>query len=289
MDLLELEGQIRNQAHDLLEGKTVKGIIGYERASDGLTARPAFIYESSGVKRLIFDETCTHNLTKYLLNKKGDKMAVVVKPCDAQTINLLLNEQQIKRDSVFIIGVTCPGIVETDWNHKSKTLQARCQTCQLTKPVVYDFLTEVEPIKRTGQENYSDVQEVEKKPLPERRGFWLEQADRCIRCYACRQVCPGCYCSECFVDQLEPLWAGIRIGPKENELWQTVRAFHLAGRCVGCNECERVCPVNVPLSLLNRKLRKEVKELFAFQAGLNPEEQPPFATFKKDEKLGFEG
>jgi hypothetical protein len=35
-------------------------------------------------------------------------------------------------------------------------------------------------------------------------------------------------------------------------------------------------------------LEKEVKELFDFQAGLNPEEQPPLATFKKEEKLGFE-
>jgi len=80
---------------------------------------------------------------------------------------------------------------------------------------------------------------------------------------------------------------GIRIAPEENELWQTIRSFHLAGRCIGCNECERVCPVDIPLSLLNRKLEKDVKELFAFQAGLDPEEQPPFATFKKEEKLEF--
>jgi hypothetical protein len=45
--------------------------------------------------------------------------------------------------------------------------------------------------------------------------------------------------------------------------------------------------VDIPLSLLNRKLEKDVKELFAFKAGLDPEEQPPFATFKKDEKLEF--
>ncbi|MBE0415724.1 MAG: hypothetical protein IBX36_04190, partial [Dehalococcoidia bacterium] len=53
-----------------------------------------------------------------------------------------------------------------------------------------------------------------------------------------------------------------------------------------CNECQNVCPVNIPLSLLNRKLEKEVLELFNFQAGLSAEEAPPFATFKKEEKLG---
>ena len=284
----DLIQQVRNQARDLLESRAVEGVIGYERASDGLTARPFFAYEPAAVERLIFDETCTHNLVKYLLDKKDKKIAVVVKPCDSRTINLLLNEEQIKRDMVFVIGVTCPGVVKADWNYKDQALQVRCQTCQLSKPLVYDFLAEGEPVERLEGEPYLDVQEMEAKPTMVRRAFWLEQFERCIRCYACRQVCPGCYCPECFAEQLDPLWLGIRIAPKENEMWQTIRAFHLAGRCSGCNECERVCPVDIPLSLLNRKLEKEVKELFAFQAGLNPEEQPPFATFKKEEKLGFE-
>jgi len=284
----ELIQQIRNQARNLLENGTVKGVIGYERASDGLTARPVFIYEPAAVERLIFDETCSHNLVRFLADKKNEKMAVVVKPCDSRAINLLLNEEQIKRDVVFVIGVTCPGVVEADWNHADETLQARCKTCQLDEPLVYDFLAEHGPVERPKGEPYLDIQEMEAKPATERKGFWSEQFDRCIRCYACRQVCPGCYCPECFVEQLDPLWVGIKIAPKENELWQIMRAFHLAGRCIGCDECERVCPVDIPLGLLNRKLEKEVKELFDFQAGLSSEEQPPLATFKKEEKLGFE-
>ncbi len=285
---LELTQQIRNKARDLLEKGVVEGVIGYERASDGLTARPFFAYESAAVERLIFDETCTHNLVKYLLNKKNEKMAVVVKPCDSLTINLLLNEEQIKRDMVFIIGVSCSGVVETVWNQKGETLQARCQNCKLSKPVVYDFLVERAAVERPEGELYSDILEMETTPIATRKEFWLEQFGRCIRCYACRQICPGCYCPECFAEQLSPLWVGIRIASKENELWQTIRTLHLAGRCVGCNECERACPMDIPLSLLNRKLEKEVKELFAFQAGLSSEQQPPFATFKKEEKLGFE-
>lgn len=284
----ELIQRIRNQARDLLESGTVKGVIGYERASDGLTARPAFAYEPAAVERLIFDETCTHNLVIYLRDKKAEKMAIVVKPCDSRAINLLLNEKQIKRETLFIIGVTCPGVVETSWNYKGQILQARCQTCQLSKPLVYDFLVGHEPVERPKAVPYLNVQEMENKSIAARRDFWLEQFERCIRCYACRQVCPGCYCPECFVEQLDPLWVGIRIAPKENELWQIMRAFHLAGRCIGCDECQRVCPVDIPLSLLNQKLEKNVKELFDFQAGLSPEEQPPLATFKKEEKLGFE-
>jgi len=178
-------------------------------------------------------------------------------------------------------------VVETAWNRKGETLQARCQTCQLVKPVVYDFLGGKAPARKPDGELYPDILELESKTGDARRAFWLEHFERCIRCYACRQVCPGCYCPVCFAERLEPLWVGIRIAPEENEMWQTIRSFHLAGRCIGCNECERVCPVDIPLSLLNRKLEKDVKELFAFQAGLDPEEQPPFATFKKEEKLEF--
>jgi len=285
---LELVQQIRDKARSLLQEGAVEGVIGYERATDGITARPLFVYEPSAAERLIFDETCTHNLVKYLLNKKDKKMAVVVKPCDSRAINLLLNEEQIKRDMVYIIGVGCDGVMETKWNRKSDTLQAKCQTCQLSKPVVYDFLAGQEAVRQAKDETYSDIAEAEAKSTAQREEYWLEQFDRCTRCYACRQVCPGCYCPECFVERLDPLWVGIRIAPEENSLWLTTRAFHLAGRCIGCNECERVCPVDIPLSLLNRKLEKEVKELFAFEAGLDAEEAPPFATFKKEEKLGFE-
>ena len=65
-----------------------------------------------------------------------------------------------------------------------------------------------------------------------------------------------------------------------------MRAFHLSGRCIGCNACELVCPVNIPLSLLNRKLEKEVMKLFKFQSGMDPETLQPLAAFQKDEKLG---
>ena len=111
---IELVKQIRGKARNLLEEGAVEGVIGYERASDGVTSRPLFVYDPSDTEQFIFDETCAHNLVKYLLNKKGKKMAVVVKPCDSRAINLLLNEGQIERDRVFIIGVGCPGMVETD-------------------------------------------------------------------------------------------------------------------------------------------------------------------------------
>jgi ferredoxin len=266
----------------------VECVIGYERATDGIGARPLFVYEPEEADRLIFDSTCVHNLVKYLLNRKDRATAVVVKPCDSRAINLLVSENQIKRDKVFVIGVVCQGVVQVKWNQPSETLQSRCQSCPQHTPVVYDFLVG-EPVAEQplAAEPYADVAEIESKPALERLHFWQEHFSRCIRCYACRQVCPGCYCVECFVERLDPLWVGIRIAPSENNVWNTIRAFHLAGRCIGCGECERVCPMNLPLMLVNRKLEKEVWELFRFQAGMSADTPPPLLTFKKDEKIGI--
>lgn len=278
--------QIRSKAKELLDGKKVECVIGYERATDGKNARPMFAYSAKDADKLIFDQTCRHNLVRYLLNRKDKVTGIVVKACDSRAVNLLINEHQIARDKVVIIGVVCPGLVKTDWNKAGDKLRDACQLCQQRTPVVYDVLFGEAKKLEPPADAYPDVAAMEGKSVEEKRAFWEKEFSRCIRCYACRQACPGCYCSECFVDRLDPLWAGIRIAPGENEMWNTIRAYHLGGRCIGCYACELVCPVNIPLSLLNRKLEKEVMRLFKFQAGLDPETPQPLATFQKDEKLG---
>ena len=280
---LELNQQIRDHARKLLLDRDVKCVIGYERSSNGIISRPFFSYDESTVDQLIFDETCNQNLVRYLKNKKEERVAIIIKPCDSRAINLLLNEKQIDRDLVYIIGVSCPGVIDTEWDHKGETLQSRCQTCQLKKPLLFDILIEGSSIEQGKIESFSDISSMEDKNIANRKEFWKEHYDNCIRCYACRQICPGCYCPICFVDQINPQWVGIKIAPEENEIWHIIRAFHLAGRCIGCNECERACPVGIPLSLINRKLEKDVMELFDYKAGYDPEEKPPFATFNKDD------
>lgn len=279
--------QIRDKAKELLDSGRVECFIGYEISSDGINTRPAFIYSSEEVGRLVFNNACVHNLIKYLLNRKGKPTGIVAKPCDSRAINLLIAENQIQREDVYIVGVVCNGMVRFQWSKKSDELQSACEICNQHTPVVYDFLVG-EPVEEAADAvpTYPDVAEVEGKSVAERSEFWQAHFERCIRCYACRAACPGCYCTECFADILDPEWVGTRIAPSENKMWHVIRAFHLAGRCIDCNACERACPVNIPLSLLNRKLDKEVLGLFDFQAGLDTETPMPLATFKKEEDLG---
>jgi Na+-translocating ferredoxin:NAD+ oxidoreductase RnfC subunit len=86
-------------------------------------------------------------------------------------------------------------------------------------------------------------------------------------------------------EQVDPLWVGIAIELPEKAFFHVMRAYHLAGRCVECNACELACPMHIPLSLLNRKIAKEVEALFGYRAGGDPQTPPPLATFRKDEEL----
>ncbi|MBI4298097.1 MAG: 4Fe-4S dicluster domain-containing protein [Chloroflexi bacterium] len=280
----DLTQQIRDKARELLESKAAECVIGYETGSDGAIARPAFIYSPDGVERLVFDDTCTHNLASYLVNRKGKATAVVLKACDARSLNVLLQEKQVARDKVYAIGVACDGIRQAVWGRPKGELQDRCKACQGHTPPIYDVLigqpTSPDP---PAPSDFSRVAEMEAKTPEERLAFWQRQFARCIRCYACRQICFGCYCQECFVERLDPEWTGIRVAPAQNQMYHIIRAFHLAGRCIACDECQRACPVDIPLSLLNRKLEEETLEMFGHRSGLSAEAQAPMATFRPEE------
>jgi formate dehydrogenase (coenzyme F420) beta subunit len=270
MDLNEsIAAEIRDKARELLESEQVDCVIGYE-ASANNGARPAFIYDSADVDRLVWNDHCVHNLVTYLHDKKKSqkrgedppRVAVVAKPCDSRAVNVLLAEQQIARERVFVIGVACEGMEEAGGKK-----QDRCVRCADRVPVIYDVLIGNPPIVDPPPEVYADLAEVEALPPKERLAFWLRQFDRCIRCYACRQVCPGCYCTTCMFERDDGLWIDAGIELEQKHMFHLGRALHLAGRCVECNECERVCPMDLPLSLLNRMLAREVETLFGHRAG----------------------
>ena len=286
--MTKMEEQIRTAARQYLENSKVSAVIGYEKTAQG-KVRPAIISRSEEADRLIWDENCNLNLVNYLHQRKlppGEeqpvpKTAVVVRPCDVRTVNLLISEQQIKRENIKLIGIECAG---TQINGKPRIT---CSFCQERTPVVYDVLIESDvPIEiPTEEDSYADIQEMENWTPEERLAYWTEEFDRCIRCYACRQACPGCYCFECVAEQVDPHWTSIAMDVPEKMFFHVMRAYHLAGRCVVCGACEAACPMNIPLSKLNRKVAKDILELFNYKTGDDPENAPLLACFDPHERL----
>lgn len=290
---IDIQASIQVRAKELLNLGEVGCVLGYERSPKGRT-RPVFVYDEADADRLVWDQTCHHNLVVYLRDqvlpsRRQDappRVAVVAKPCDVRALNVLIHEGQVVRDSVFVIGVACQGMLETRMPACSPTGQSKhCASCKERVPVFYDALVGEPPPVDVPDETWADVAVAETMSPAQRLAFWTREFDRCIRCYACRQACPGCYCFECLAEQVDPPWVSIAHGVPEKAFFHVMRAYHLAGRCVECHACDRACPMHIPLSLLNRKIAKEVQALFGYTAGGDAETPPPLATFLRDEEL----
>lgn len=276
-----MENKIREIAKKLLTEGQVDFVIGYGRNPMG-AIEPIFVSKLEDVNKLTWSyKDCYNNLAVYLtkdLVKNANKVAIVAKGCDVKSIVGLIQENQIKREKVVIIGMSGNGIGEP--------LLKKCKNCDVKTPRMYDYLIG-DSISPEPIDKYAEVEEFDKKSCEEKRAFWDEQLAKCTKCYACRAVCPLCYCSRCIVEKNQPQWIPTSPHKSGNFIWNFMRSFHLAGRCIGCDECERVCPENIPLSLINKKIAQEVKENFNYEAGYDLEQKPPLVCFEKEDNQEF--
>jgi ferredoxin len=93
---------------------------------------------------------------------------------------------------------------------------------------------------------------------------------------------------ECFVDNGRDIWQGKQNSLAENRFFGLTRVFHIGDRCIECGECERACPMGLPLMELNRKMVMDLEQLFAIpEAGLQDDEPVPFSSYKLDDPEEF--
>ena len=129
------------------------------------------------------------------------------------------------------------------------------------------------------------VEKIEAMTPDERFAFWRGEFSRCIRCNACRNVCPACSCENCVFDNPKSGIANKAAADSfEENMFHIIRAFHVAGRCTDCGECSRVCPQNIPLHLLNRKFIKDINEFYGtYQAGEDTESRAPLNIYNTED------
>lgn len=290
-------------------------VIGWEQGYDALHATPLFIHSDDDVERLIWSPLCAHNLVSYLPGLKGRRVGIVVKGCDSRSVVQLLQEGLINREELVIFGVPCTGVVDlaklrarlsagpiTAVSIKDGTvsvttpqgmqeipleevLPSKCRSCRYPTPLVSDHMAG-DPLEPRGSEDllYDEVRELDDLDVEARRAFWERELNRCIRCYACRNACPLCVCQDhCAAESRNPHWLSQRSEMGEKVMWQLMHALHVAGRCTDCGECERACPMDIPIQRIRAALNREIRELFGYEAGVNVEDTPPLYTFKVEE------
>jgi len=286
--------ELRELAARLLAERTVNVVIGWEEGPRG--ARPAFVTNAADAGRLIFDARSVHNLATYLNPRRPQvrrlgRPAVVVKACDAIAAAALVRESQLARTDFVLIGVRCPGVSASPTGSAELTpgtLAPRCAGCAHREPSHCDFVVgETAPAVASAATMDARVAEFEKMSMAERWAFWTAAFERCVRCYACRQACPVCFCERCVADKSVPQWIESSPHARGNLSWHLTRALHQAGRCTGCQECERACPVGIPLSLLNHKLQQVVVARFGAGASEDPSLPSPVGAFKLDDPQEF--
>jgi len=275
----QIETRLREEAKRLLETGEVAVVLAYGRGYDDRHPMPYAAKTASDTERIVFNEYCTHNMARYLMDyPPGTRIAIAVKGCDSRAVVVLLQEEKINRENLVILGIPVTGMKDP----KTDRVIDASTTAGTPNPVLYDILLG-ETVPESDASPYVVLEELEEMAGADRWTFWKKELARCIRCYACRQACPMCYCDPCFVDQAEPRWADKSPSIESNLMFHLTRFYHLAGRCVDCGECSRACPMEIPLYLFHKKVAKECEEMFEQAAGMSVDDKPVMVDFRVED------
>ncbi|MGD8253887.1 MAG: 4Fe-4S dicluster domain-containing protein [Syntrophobacterales bacterium] len=311
-----LKEKMMHRALLLLTERKVDAVLGFQRGTIPMMSHPILIRHPEKADQLHWDSFCSTNLATYLPQRK-ERIAIFAKGCDSRNIVLQILENQIKREQLYIIGVPCQGMLDRrkvqaelngrellgvretsqhlhllgegfmDSLERSSYLQENCAICTHRNAAIHDELLAEPVLEQKGVDRYEDVRAIEAMTASERWSYFEELLAPCIRCYACRNACPMCYCPVCFVDESMPQWLGKSIDPTDTKTFHFLRAYHLAGRCTDCGNCERACPMSIKVRQLTKKLEKDIAELYDYEAGLSLDQPPPLDTYRPDDPQEF--
>lgn len=291
----DIQSEMRAVAKELLESGEATVVIGWEKGTMPYNSTPVMIRSAADVDKLIWDEYCQQNLSTYLIDfiYTEDKVAIFAKGCDTRAYNRLIQDKRISSDKCIIIGVPCSGMKSAKEAAKlpegaEVPMAKACKECRYPNPVAFDRKIGQDVTPWCTERDFSDVEAIEAMEPEAKAAFWQEQYSKCIRCYACRNICPACNCTSCIFDQSASGWQSKDINASENQFYGVTRAFHTAGRCIECGQCEMVCPSDVPIMLMNKKFIKDIDTLFGhYEAGLETEGPVPLSHYEVSDPEEF--
>ena len=305
---------------ELLENGEVNRVLGWKKGDLPYNPEPAFFNSAEELSEFVYDGFCGANLSKYMIAASAleGKTLVLLKPCDSYSFVQLMKEHRVDREKAYIIGVGCKGkldierikaegvkgiesisgaeidgacdTLKIDTIYGEKTVSykdamlERCHVCKGKVHRIYDELM-LESADTLDSDRFQGVEAIENMTPEQKFAFFKSELSKCIRCNACRNVCPACSCRKCVFDSNKFDSAQkANVDPFEEQMFHIIRAFHVAGRCTDCGECSRVCPQGIPLHLFNRKFIKDINEYYGeYQAGNNVEDETPLTDFTFDD------
>ena len=308
--------KIRETAKRLLSEGKVDVVIGFAQGSVPMREYPYFAYTPEEAEKLTWSSFCCNNLALYTIRRPG-RMAVVAQGCVSRNLVGLINENQLKRENLVVIGVSSPGMVDRrkvqalfpgqtitevveagdelivkgmgfeQKVERKKVLRGNCYTCVERNPVICDELIGDKGPSTHGGNIDAVATPWDKLAAEERHARFQEEFKDCIRCYACRDACPLCYCNVCFVDEAQPQWCGKTQDEADVATFHILRAFHCAGRCTDCGACESACPQGIKMRKLTGKIEKDIRELYGYRPGMEIGATPPMSLFKPNDPQDF--
>lgn len=315
--MLDIKTKLQNEISRLLDENLVDVFIAFKKEDSPLRPQPAFFRNIKELAELEYNGLCQNNLANYLPKYPQEtRIGMVVRGCESRSVNALIVEKQHPRQNLYLVGIPCSGIIDlkkiinkvgeevTSFSeveeivsviHKGQEIKFNrrellhdsCLCCIYPSPVNADIML-ADPLPEGDPALIrKEVESFQNMNRNERYAWFRQEAERCIRCYACREACPMCYCSECFVDHGTPRWSESTVTPAGTHAWHIIRAFHQTGRCTSCGACERACPMDIKMTYLTNKLNYDMYDMYEFVSGMDEKIQPPFASFNMDDKKRF--
>lgn len=253
---------VSKRVKELLESGDIAGFLGLMNRHGHVC--PHLFTSADELSDLVLGDLDRPGQARYPLDKILVRLArshpdktfgILVRGCDQRGLETLYLWNQLKRDKVLPVGIACP--------------EELAKACECARPYPDDYVAG----EAVDPQQFASVTEVDSLDLHDRFEYWMDEFQKCIKCFGCRDVCPVCFCKECSLENDELIRTGTI--PPENPAFHLARAVHMAGRCIDCGLCEQACPADIPLRTLYKKVNAILDTEFDYRTGFTTDRKSP--------------